>query len=54
MILVERCSAREFCGSNFIYVFINKWIKIPIKTQHEIYLHKSNNLKNIYVYNPVD
>jgi hypothetical protein len=54
MILVERCSAGEFCGSNFIYVFINKLIKTPTKTQHKNYLHKSNNLKNIYVYNPVD
>jgi len=54
MILVERCSAGEFCGSNFIYVFMNRWIKQPTKTQQENYFIKSNNLKNIYVYNPVD
>jgi hypothetical protein len=54
MILVERCSAGEFCGSNFIYVFMNRWIKPPTKTQHENYFFISNNLKNIYVYNPVD
>jgi hypothetical protein len=54
MILVERCSAGEFCGSNFIYVFINRWIKTSIKTQHENYLLKSKNLKNIFVYNPID
>jgi hypothetical protein len=54
MILVERCSAGEICGSNFIYIFMNRWIKTPTNTQHKNYLHKSNNLKNIHVYNPVD
>jgi hypothetical protein len=45
MILVERCSAGEICGSNFIYIFMNRWIKTPTNTQHKNYLHESNNLK---------
>jgi len=54
MILVERCSAGEFCGLNFIYVFMNRWIKTTTKTQHENYLYKNKSLINIHVYNPVD